>query len=355
MRLGLQGAGDGDTGSGAVGGAGARRAILFWGWVVFRFLVRFFSMATVLDTLQKGTSYLEKHGVEEARLNMQLLLGHALKCDRMRLYLDFDRVLDEAQLEKLRDLTKRRGRGEPLQHLLGTVEFCGREFLSDARALIPRPETEELVERLSKELRASLSASEAASAEGGRSGREGLRILDLGTGSGVIGLSLAADLAEWAPRVTLADVSGEALALAGENRARLAAAGALGAGEAERIGLVLSDLFAGVGGERYDLIAANLPYIPERERTMLSREVRRDPDLALFGGGEEGTEVMEGCLAACGAHLMPGGRVALEFGEGQGPRLVAAAEAAGLEGVSMVRDLCGCERFLFAVNPADRS
>lgn len=290
-------------------------------------------MATVLDTLQKGTAYLQKHGVDEARLNMQLLLAHALKCDRMRLYLDFDRVLDEAQLEKLRELTKRRGRGEPLQHLLGTVEFCGREFLTDARALIPRPETEELVERLSRELRARPQPD--------------WRLLDMGTGSGVIGLSLAADLDEHGPRVDLADLSPDALALAGENRARLGL-------DADRVRLVESDLFSAIDGP-YDLIVANLPYIPESERTALSREVRRDPDLALFGGGEAGTDTMERFLADCAAHLKPGGKVAMEFGEGQADRLAEAARAAGLDEVAIVTDLSGCQRFLFAVNPADRA
>jgi release factor glutamine methyltransferase len=284
-------------------------------------------MATVLDTLQKGTTYLEKHGVEDARLNMQILLAHALKCDRMSLYLDFDRVLDEAQLAKLRELTKRRGRGEPLQHLLGTVEFCGRDFLTDARALIPRPETEELVERLSRELRDS--------------GRAGLRILDMGAGSGVIGLSLAADLSEMNPAVTLADVSAEALALAEENRAQLEVAA----------DCVESDLFSRVEG-LFDLIVANLPYVPESERTLLSREVRRDPDLALFGGGDAGTAIMERFLTECRAHLAPGGRVAMEFGEGQSAVLAAAAMGAGLATVEIVKDLSGHERFLFAVNPA---
>lgn len=290
-------------------------------------------MATVLDTLQKGTAYLQKHGVDEARLNMQLLLAHALKCDRMRLYLDFDRILDEAQLEKLRELTKRRGRGEPLQHLLGTVEFCGREFLTDARALIPRPETEELVERLSRGLRAQPHPA--------------LRLLDMGTGSGVIGLSLAADLDEHGPQVDLADLSPDALALAGENRARLGL-------DADRVRLVESDLFSAIDGP-YDLIVANLPYIPESERTALSREVRRDPDLALFGGGEAGTDTMERFLADCVAHLKPGGRVAMEFGEGQADLLAEAARAAGLDEVAIITDLSGCQRFLFAVNPADRA
>lgn len=290
-------------------------------------------MATVLDTLQKGTAYLEKHGVEEPRLNMQWLLAHALKCERMQLYLDFDRVLDEAQLEKLRDLTKRRGRGEPLQHLLGTVEFCGREFRSDARALIPRPETEELVERLSREIRAG----------GGRN----LRLLDLGTGSGVIGLSLAADLAETDPEVVLADLSPAALALAAENLARLGV-------DPARVRLVESDLFSRIEGT-FDLIVANLPYIPESERTALSREVRRDPELALFGGGEAGTEILERFLRDCARHLKPGGRVALEIGEDQGERLAAAAAAAGLGSVRIANDLSGRQRFLFAVNPTDRT
>lgn len=284
-------------------------------------------MATVLDTLQKGTAYLEKHGVEDARLNMQMLLAHALKCDRMRLYLDFDRVLDSAQLSKLRELTKRRGRGEPLQHLLGTVEFCGREFLTDARALIPRPETEELAERISRELIAA--------------GRPGRRILDMGAGSGVIGLSLAADLSELSPVVMLADISAEALELAEENRARLGVAA----------DCVESDLFSRIEG-CFDLIVANLPYVSESERTLLSREVRRDPDLALFGGGAAGTEIMERFLAECRAHLTPGGRVAMEFGEGQAAALAAAATAAGLANVGIVKDLSGRERFLFAVNPA---
>ncbi len=286
-------------------------------------------MATVLDTLQKGTVYLQRHGVEEARLNMQYLLAHALKCDRMQLYLDFDRPLSEEDLEKLRDLTKRRAKGEPLQHLMGTVEFCGREFASDARALIPRPETEELVERLRKL----------------RDWKPDVRILDMGAGSGVIGLSLAADLAERQPRVVLADLSPEALALASENLERL---GLDGSG-VER---VESDLFSAIGGPPFDLIVANLPYVPESERTELSREVRRDPELALFGGGDQGTDVMRRFLSEVGSHLVPGGVVAMEFGEGQAGELAAAAEEAGLEEVEIATDLSGRERFLFAVNPA---
>ncbi|MCB1235274.1 MAG: peptide chain release factor N(5)-glutamine methyltransferase [Verrucomicrobiae bacterium] len=287
-------------------------------------------MPTVLDTLQKGTDYLARHGVDEARLNMQQLLAHVLKCDRMALYLDFDRGLDDTVLEKLRDFTRRRARGEPLQHLLGTVEFCGREFVCDHRALVPRPETEELAARLCKHPLPPRA-----------------RILDMGAGSGVLGLTLAASLAErnHPASVVLADLSEEALALAGENRERLG----LGAAAIE---LAKSDLFENVSGGSFDLIVANLPYIPDGEITALSREVRNDPEMAL-AGGEGGTELMERFLDAVPSRLNAGGTVAMEFGVGQGDVLRARAAAAGLEAIEIARDLSGHERFLFAVKAAE--
>jgi len=299
-----------------------------------RFLIcLIFLMATVLDTLQKGTDYLVRHGIEEARLNMQLMLAHALKCDRMQLYLDFDRELDEPVLERLRDLVKRRGKGDPLQHLLGTVEFLGREFNTDARALIPRPETEELCDRLMR-----------------RAGwPQGLRLLDVGTGSGVIGLTLLDRWQSVGATGVLADLSPDALELARENAALLG----LGPPVVE---FVRSDLFSGLGepalSERFDLIVANLPYIPASEITDLSREVRKDPEMALLGG-EVGTEIMERLLLACGPWLRPGGVVALEYGIGQGPALQSMAESAGLDSIQLVKDLTGTERFLFAVKPTE--
>ncbi len=284
-------------------------------------------MATILDTLKKGAEYLQRHGVDEARLNMELLLAQVLKIDRMRLYLDFDRPLSETHLAALRELTIRRGKGEPLQHLLGTVEFCDLEFHTDARALVPRPETEELTRILLA-----------------RSWPEGASILDLGCGSGVIGLSLARHLHARAVEVTLADVSPDALALARENASRLRPAEA-------GVRFVESDLFSALQGERFDLIVANLPYIPDSAETLLSREVRRDPALALYGG-ETGTEVMERFLASVDGHLRPGGFVAMEFGIDQAEPLRRCAGEAGLESVEIRRDLDGIERFLFAVKSA---
>lgn len=281
-------------------------------------------MTTILDTLQKGAAYLERHGVDEARLNMQYLLAHALNCKRMQLYLDFDKPMDEQQLEVLRDLVKRRGEGMPLQHLTGSVEFCSNEFKCDARGLVPRPETELLVELLLA-----------------KDWPQKARILDMGTGSGVIGLSLASKLEKVEAVVTLADLSGSALELAEENRQSLGIPG-------ERVRLIQSDLFASVS-ERFDLIVANLPYISQSDMQKLSREVKCDPELAL-AGGQVGTELMERFLNECREYLKPRGLVAMEFGFGQAKNLQKMASAVGLEKVEIVSDDSGLERILFAEN-----
>ena len=276
-------------------------------------------MTTVLDTIDKGTAYLEKRGIEDARRNMQMLVAHQLGCTRMDLYLRFDQPIPEDHLAALRESLRKRGEGVPIQHLLGTVFFRSHEFRTDARALIPRPETEELAEWLAK----SVPLPENA------------RILDMGTGSGCLGLSLAHDFPH--ARVTLADVSTDALDLARENAART------GAGNVD---FITSDLFSAIPqDDRFDLIAANLPYVPADEP--VSREVRHDPALALFSGAD-GLDLIRRFIPTAARHLAPDGWLAMEIGIHQAPTVEALLHEAGLREIRTLSDLSGIPRFPLA-------
>ena len=280
-------------------------------------------MSTVLETIDKGTLYLEKRGIADARRNMQSLVAHQLRCTRTQLYVQFDRPLSEAELAPLREALKRRGEGVPLQHLLGSVLFHGREFRCDARALIPRPETEELAEFILKHRPPSPAA----------------RILDMGCGSGVLGITLAAECPS--STVTLADVSADALDLAGENAATLGIT---------NLELVRSDLFAALSGRSFDLIVANLPYVPDGERATMPRELHHDPALALFGG-PDGLAVIRLFIPAAASALAPAGTLALEIGHGQATRVAALLDAAGLAETHVHQDLSGVPRFPVARKP----
>ena len=278
-------------------------------------------MSTVLETIDGGTRYLEKRGIEDARRNMQMLVAGQLGCTRMDLYLQFDRPLDEETLAPLREALKKRGEGIPLQHVLGTVWFHNREFKSDARALIPRPETEELAEWiLSWEL------------------PDTRRVLDVGCGSGVLGLTLAAERPDW--DVTLADVSPEALALARENADSL---------DISNARFIESDLFAAVVGA-FDGIVANLPYVPDSERATMAREVLHDPALALFSGAD-GLDLIRRFIPEAFQRLKPGGWLVLEIGHDQASQVAGFLQASAFTAIDVKTDLSGIARFPFAKRP----
>ena len=273
----------------------------------------------VLDVLQSTTAYFKKRGIEDSRLNAEHLLAHVLRLTRMELYLEFERTLNETELTPLRELVRRRGEGEPLQHLLGNVEFCGESFLCDKRALVPRPETEQLVELVESRIE-----------------KREARIVDVGTGSGVIALSLAKKFPE--AQIFAVDISADALGLARENAVRL--------NLTERVQFLQSDLLKNVEGF-FDLIVANLPYIAAQDRRTLSREVLSDPQVALFAGAR-GDELVRELIEQAPARLRPGGLLALEIGLGQGEALLSALAEKKYRDIDSKNDYSGVIRFLFA-------
>lgn len=289
-------------------------------------------MKTIQDILTGGTAYLESRGVEGARHSMQSLLVHVLGKNKTWLYLHYDDPLSEEQLAPLRELLRERGKGVPLQHLLGSTEFYRREFRTDARALIPRPETEELVEM-------ALSMARR---------KESMRVLDMGCGSGIIGITLALELAKYHPDVVMVDISEAALSLTLENATALSA----------RVKTYRSDLFAAwnpaednavVPPTDFNLVLANLPYVPDGEE--VATEVTHDPATALYGG-PDGLDVVRRFLADARPHLAEGCLVMLEVGHDQGHATAALMADLGYTDTRVLTDMSGKPRFPMGYAPA---
>jgi len=274
---------------------------------------------TVLETLTAAAGYLTKHGIESPRLNAEHLLAHVLGKKRLDLYLEFDRPLSDAERAPLRDLIRERGNGKPLQHLMGTAEFFGRSFLCDARALIPRPETEQLIELLLSTLNPQPST-----------------ILDIGTGSGVIAITMAIERPEAAVFAT--DVSPEALNLARENASRHSR---------ETISFSEADLFP-AGDECFGLIVANLPYIASGDLPALQREVQSDP-LTALDGGPDGLAIIERLIVRSPDRLAPGGSIALEIGHDQAERVTAFLGENNFRDIAVHTDYQNVQRFVLAI------
>ena len=280
-------------------------------------------MLTVLEIIKKTTEFLAAKGVESPRLNAELLVGHGLALKRMQLYLQFERILTEPELEKIRPLVRRRGQREPVQYILGETEFYGLKLKTDRRALIPRPETERLLELVIA-----------------RCQTPPVRILDLGTGTGAIALALAKAFP--AASVTAVDLQPDALALAAENSDY--------AGLPGRVSWLCSDWFERVPADvRYDLIVANPPYLTADEVAHASPEVREfEPNSALLSGGNEGLEDLTRIVTGAAARLAAGGLLALETGIAQHPALLALAAQTGFATAESHQDLTGRNRFILA-------
>ena len=279
---------------------------------------------TVRDVLNWTRGYFQSAGISQPRLEAETLLAHSLNVDRLYLYLSPDKSLTPEERERFRSAIQKRRAGIPLQHLLGETSFLGLRFRVGSQALVPRPETEELVER----------------ALGLAPRDRQIACLDLGTGCGVIAVCLAKCLPN--ARVTAVDVSAEALALAREN--------AILNGVIDRILFMESDWFSRIDGQ-YDLVVSNPPYVPRSEVEGLAVEVRdHEPRLAI-DGGEGGTERIRELTQDLRAHLEPGAVVLLEIGSDQGKEVATILSHAGLAGIAVETDLCGKERFVIARCP----
>lgn len=280
---------------------------------------------TPLRLLGWTQEFFARKGIDAPRLTAELLLARVLRCDRVRLYLDFDKPVAEPELAAYRELVRRRAEGEPTAYLTGEKEFYGRRFRVDARVLVPRPETELVLE-----------AALAALPEGGSA-------LDLCTGAGVLGVTLA--LERRGARVVATDLSADALAVAAENAA------ALGATVELRQGDLLGPVPA---GERFHVLVSNPPYVPSGELSGLPAEVQREPRAAL-DGGPDGLSLIRTIVAGAPERLLPGGALVVEMHERHLEALPRLCLAAGFARAEAHRDLAGLPRLVVAHMAAGQS
>ncbi len=277
---------------------------------------------TTLGVLDWTTQRFTEAGIAGARLEAQLLLAHVLQCTRTQLYMAFDKPLAETELAGYRALIKRRLGGEPVAYLLGEHEFWGMPVFVDHNVLVPRPDTETVIE-VARTLVSDRTAP--------------CRVLDLCTGSGAIALGLAKELP--AAIVIGTEISPEAVAIAQKNVERN--------GFGDRVEIRHGDLFAPVIGETFDLIVANPPYIATAVIATLSPEVRREPLIAL-DGGRDGLVFYDRILSDVARHLTSGGAVVLEHGFDQAAAVRERFERVHFTAITLVHDLAKQPRVTWA-------
>ena len=283
----------------------------------------------ILEVITKTTPYFEKQGVDSPRLTIELLLAHLLKLKRMQLYLEFERDLDDATLGKLRELVKRRADGEPLQYIIGHVDFMGHEIAVDRRVLIPRPETELLVEVVLNRLKSTVNGLPST-----------VSLVDVGTGSGCIAIALAKKLSD--ATVYAIDSSPDALAVATANVARHQVENNVRLMEGDLLSTLPDSLQA-------TAIVSNPPYIATGDMPGLPREVRDFEPVRALAAGEDGLEVIRRLVREARRFLSPAGFVALELGAGQREAVAAIFADNNFDVAQVEKDLQGHERVIVGV------
>lgn len=275
-----------------------------------------------MECIGLAAGHLKASGSESPRLDAELLLGEALGLDRVQLYVQHDRPLTSSELDRYRKLVARRARREPIAYILGRKEFRSLEFNVDSRVLIPRPETEHLVQAAVNELRRRFP------------GEGRLLVADIGTGSGAVAAGIAAEEAR--AEIVAVDIDAGALEVARANLERH--------GLADRVRLRLSDLLEGIAGERFHAVVSNPPYVSEEAWRALAPDVREfEPRRALVGG-EDGLAVIRRLVAQVAEALLPGGFFACEIGWDQGEKVRALGEQAGFATIDILPDLAGRDR-----------
>ena len=283
---------------------------------------------TVLEILNRTKVFFEKKGIPDARLDAEYIISHGLQMkSRMDIYLNFEKPLTEAELDVLRQMVARRANREPLQHIIGDTSFRGFIIKCDPRALIPRPETESLVDMAKEALK----------------GIENPFIVEVGTGTAAISIACAKEIA--GAKVLATDISEDALSLAREN----ATANGLGENsEGASVAFAKGDLLDAVTAtDKIDCLIANLPYIPDGEKGKLQPEVDKfDPALALYGG-PDGLTLVRKLLQQTEGKLSAGAPILLEIGSEQAEVLKnEAANYPWLEFSGIHKDYCGNIRFV---------
>lgn len=287
----------------------------------------------LIDILRRSTAFLARNGVESARLDAEVLLADVLEMDRIQLYVQYDRPLSQDELELYRDALKRRARRMPVAYVTGRKEFMSLDFAVDGRVLIPRPDTEVLVEAVCTRL-AALGIADPI-------------VVDIGTGSGAVACAISREVPD--ARVLGTDISGDTLEVAAQNVARL--------GLEDRVSLARGDLFEPIAGtefEHMDVLVSNPPYVPSGDIPLLAPEISRyEPRLAL-DGGTDGLDFYRRIAEGAPSRLTGRGFVALEVGDGQADQVTEILEQAGLANIETTCDYSGAIRAVVGSAPGVR-
>ena len=299
---------------------------------------------TIGKLIEWTRGFFEKKGIPQPRLEAEILLAHVLGIERIDLYMRYEQPVSEAQRAAFRDLVRRRAEREPTRYLTGGCEFMSLAMKVTPACLIPRPETERLVEEVLR--LAGVPRRQPAVAQGAGSAASGVpspvSVIDLCTGCGCIAVSLAVYLPRG--RVTATDISAEALDVAGIN--------AEAHGVADRMTLLLGDLYEPLDAadvQPADFLVANPPYVPEADWAGLEPEIREHEPRTALVSGPAGTEIVERILKGAPAYLRPGGTLLVEIGSEQG--VAAAGRAAAVRGlvdVQIIKDYASLDRILLA-------